>query len=32
MSNSIFCPNCGMLKSNCTCGTSSKSKSKGPTN
>lgn len=20
MSNSIFCPNCGMLKSNCTCG------------
>ena len=19
MSNSIFCPNCGMLKSNCTC-------------
>ena len=26
MSNSIFCPNCGMLKSNCTC------KSEGPTN
>ena len=32
MSNSIFCPNCGMLKSNCTCENSSNSKSKGPTN
>lgn len=32
MSDSIFCPNCGMLKSNCTCGKSSKNKSKGPTN
>lgn len=27
MSNSIFCPNCGMLKSNCTCGKYKKSKS-----
>ena len=32
MSNSIFCPNCGMLKSNCTCGKYSKNESKGPTN
>ena len=32
MSNSMFCPNCGMLKSNCTCGISSNKKSKGPTN
>ncbi|WP_296883378.1 helicase C-terminal domain-containing protein [uncultured Methanobrevibacter sp.] len=32
MSNSIFCPNCGMLKSNCTCENSSNAKSKGPTN
>lgn len=32
MSNSMFCPNCGMLKSNCTCGNSSNGKSKGPTN
>ena len=32
MSNSMFCPNCGMLKSNCTCGNSSNNKSKGPTN
>ena len=32
MSNSMFCPNCGMLKSNCTCGISSSKKSKGPTN
>ena len=32
MSDSIFCPNCGMLKSNCTCGNSSNKKSKGPTN
>ncbi len=29
MSNSIFCPNCGMLKSNCTCGNYSKKESKG---
>ncbi len=32
MSNSMFCPNCGMLKSNCTCGNSSSNKPKGPTN
>ena len=32
MSNSLFCPNCGMLKSNCTCGKYSKKESKGPTN
>ena len=32
MSNSIFCPNCGMLKSNCTCGISDKKKPEGPTN
>ena len=32
MSNSIFCPNCGMLKSNCTCKKSAKKKSEGPTN
>ena len=32
MSNSIFCPNCGMLKSNCTCKKSAKRKSEGPTN
>ena len=32
MSNPIFCPNCGMLKSNCTCGNSSDNESKGPTN
>ena len=32
MSNSMFCPNCGMLKSNCTCKTSRKNKSEGPTN
>ena len=32
MSNSLFCPNCGMLKSNCTCGKYSKNKSRGPTN
>ncbi|MBR2558366.1 MAG: ATP-dependent DNA helicase, partial [Methanobrevibacter sp.] len=32
MSNSIFCPNCGMLKTNCVCGSSKKSKSDGPTN
>ncbi|WP_432645023.1 helicase C-terminal domain-containing protein [Methanobrevibacter sp.] len=31
MSNSIFCPNCGMLKSNCTCGKYSKKETKGPT-
>ena len=28
----MFCPNCGMLKSNCTCKTSRKNKSEGPTN
>ncbi|AMD16666.1 ATP-dependent helicase [Methanobrevibacter sp. YE315] len=32
MSNSMFCPNCGMLKSNCTCGKYPKEESKGPTN
>ena len=32
MSNPIFCPNCGMLKSNCTCGNSSNEESKSPTN
>ena len=32
MSNSLFCPNCGMLKSNCTCGKHSKKESSGPTN
>ena len=32
MSNSLFCPNCGMLKSNCICGNSSNQESKGPTN
>jgi Rad3-related DNA helicase len=32
MSNSLFCPNCGMLKTNCTCVNSSNKKSKGPTN
>ena len=32
MSNSIFCPNCGMLKSNCVCGKSKKEESNGPTN
>ena len=32
MSNSMFCPNCGMLKSNCTCGKYPKKESKGPTN
>ncbi|WP_407376915.1 helicase C-terminal domain-containing protein [Methanobrevibacter sp.] len=31
MSDSIFCPNCGMLKSNCTCENSSNEKSSGPT-
>ena len=32
MSNSMFCPNCGMLKSNCVCGKHSNQKSSGPTN
>ena len=32
MSNSLFCPNCGMLKSNCTCENSSNKKPKGSTN
>ena len=32
MSNSLFCPNCGMLKSNCVCGNSDNKESKGPTN
>lgn len=32
MSNSLFCPNCGMLKSNCTCGKHGKKESSGPTN
>ena len=32
MSNSMFCPNCGMLKSNCTCGKYPNKESKGPTN
>ena len=32
MSNSMFCPNCGMLKSNCTCGKYPNDKPKGPTN
>ena len=32
MSNSMFCPNCGMLKSNCICGNSTDKKSDGPTN
>ena len=32
MSNELFCPNCGMLKSNCTCGESSDNKSGGLTN
>ena len=32
MSNSLFCPNCGMLKSNCTCGKYGKKESSGPTN
>ena len=32
MSNSMFCPNCGMLKSNCTCGKYSSNKPKQPTN
>ena len=32
MSNSIFCPNCGMLKSNCICESSSSKNDKGPTN
>ena len=33
MSNSIFCPNCGMLKSNCICKLNAKKKkSDGPTN
>ena len=32
MSDSIFCPNCGMLKSNCVCGKSKKVDSSGPTN
>lgn len=31
MSDSIFCPNCGMLKSNCTCGKSRNNKSGGST-
>ena len=31
MSNPMFCPNCGMLKSNCTCGTTGKKKSGGST-
>ena len=31
MSNPLFCPNCGMLKSNCTCGKYPKKKSEGPT-
>ena len=31
MSNSMFCPNCGMLKSNCVCGESEREESKGPT-
>ena len=32
MSDSIFCPNCGMLKSNCICDKSPEEKSGGPTN
>ena len=28
----MFCPNCGMLKSNCICGKSDNRKSSGPTN
>ena len=32
MFDSIFCPNCGMLKSNCVCGKSKKVDSSGPTN
>ena len=32
MSNELFCPNCGMLKSNCTCDESSDNKSSGLTN
>ena len=32
MSNSMFCPNCGMLKSNCTCGKYSNDKPKGTNN
>ena len=32
MSNPLFCPNCGMLKSDCICGNSNNSKSQGPTN
>ncbi|WP_305515521.1 helicase C-terminal domain-containing protein [Methanobrevibacter sp. V14] len=32
MSNSMFCPNCGMLKSNCTCGKYNNDKPKKPTN
>ena len=32
MSNSMFCPNCGMLKSNCVCGKYDREKPKGPTN
>ena len=32
MSNSLFCPNCGMLRTNCTCGNSNNKKTKGPTN
>ena len=28
----MFCPNCGMLKSNCVCGKYNNKKSKGPTN
>ncbi|MBE6499081.1 MAG: ATP-dependent DNA helicase [Methanobrevibacter thaueri] len=32
MSNSMFCPNCGMLKNNCNCGKYSNEESKGPTN
>lgn len=32
MSNPLFCPNCGMLKSDCICGNSNSNKPKGPTN
>ena len=28
----MFCPNCGMLKSNCVCGKHASDRSKGPTN
>ena len=30
MSNSIFCPNCGMLKRNCVCGTYVADRTKKP--